>query len=301
VISVVVCTHNRPELLSRCLRSLARQTVGKDNYEIIVVDNASTDETSQVIRDILESEPNFRSCVEERRGANHSRNAGACLAQGEYLAFIDDDAVAYDDWVAAIMDFSLRYPEVAAFGGPYDAYCSIPLPDWFPPEYGTLFLGEEERPIRVGDEWITGTNLIVRKDAFKAAGGFHDKLGSVKDGVFYYGEEIRLIVELSRAGNGIYYVPSIRVRHFIRDEKINLKYLILSGYRVGRTSSLTVGIKKPVWSHLAGVIIAVAKGALAISTGNGTPLKRKTYYALYPIMYEFAALVESVVSRTTND
>ncbi len=301
MISIIVCTHNRAELLSRCLRSLARQTVGKENYEVIVVDNASTDGTSQVVREVLKSEPNFSSCVEVRRGANYSRNAGARLAQGEYLAFIDDDAFAYDDWIATILDFSSRHPEVTAFGGPYDAYSSVPLPDWFPPEYGTLFLGVEERPIRVGDEWITGTNLIVRKDAFKATGGFHDKLGSVKNGIFYYGEEIRLIVELSRAGYEIYYVPSIRVRHFIRDEKINLKHLILTGYQVGRTSSLTVGVKKPIWRHLAGVFIAVAKGVLAISTCNRTPVKRKTYYALYPILYELAALVESVASRTTDD
>jgi len=292
MISVVVCTYNRSELLSKCLRSLVQQSLNKDLYEVIVADNNSTDDTQKILQEFILKEPNFRSCHEDRKGANHARNAGCRIARGEYIAFIDDDAVAYPDWLSNILEFIERHPEVVVFGGPYDAYSLVHKPTWFPPEYGMLSLGNEERPIKIGAEWVTGTNLIVRKNAFFRVGGFHEKLGSVEKGIFYFGEEIRLLIDFSEHGHTIYYVPTVRVKHLIRTDKMNLKYLLVSGYRMGRNHCLTLNVKRSLLSHLVSLADAGLKALFKILACNKVPIKRKLYYAFYPLFYQTGSIVE---------
>jgi len=297
MLSVVVCTYNRADILSECLRSLAAQSLGKEQYEVIIADNNSTDTTGDVVREYLLRELNFRVCHERKAGANHARNTGAGIAGGEYLVFIDDDAVAYPDWLQKIQEFIVRQPQVALFGGPYEAYSYLPGPDWFPPEYGSLYLGDEERPVRFGAEWITGTNLVVRKDAFFEVGGFHHLLGSVKNGTFYFGEESRLIVDLKERGHIPYYVPTVRVKHLIRHEKFSLIYLLKSYYLMGRNHCLTLNTTRTLRSHCISLAATCYKAVARILGNDSIPLKRKLYYALHPLCYELGAFVEHLARK----
>ena len=292
VISVVVCTHNRRELLSGCLRSLAQQSASKESYEVIVTDNDSSDGTRALVQEYSRKEPNFRYCHETRRGANHARNAGVAIARGSYLAFIDDDAIAAGDWLAEIQDFVKRRPEVRVFGGPYTGHSMVPAPAWFPPEYGSLTLGTEERKVEIGREWITGTNLIVESEAFRDVGGFHERLGAVEKGTFYFGEETRLLIELSSRGHDVYYVPTVQVSHLIRSDKMHLKYLLRSAYLVGLNYNLTFKVKRSPAELLLALAATVAKGCYSMVITGNTPLKRRLYYALSPVMGEMGAVVE---------
>lgn len=298
MISVVVCTYNRHELLSKCLASLADQSISKDLYEVIVADNDSNDDTMSVVQRYVEQYPNFRLCSEIRRGANHARNAGVAVAKGEYVAFIDDDALASSDWLFNIYDFLARHTDVVVFGGPYDAYSVKPTPEWFPPEYGSLYLGPLERTIEIGKEWITGTNLIVKRDAFLSVGGFHEKLGSVINGVFYFGEESRLLVDLREQDHFVYYVPTIKVKHLIRSDKMSLRYLLVSGYRMGRHHGITLNEKRSLLNHMISISAAVVKASIKIIFAIDVPFKRRLYYGLNPVFYEVGALVEYITLRT---
>lgn len=299
MISVVVCTHNRCELLSGCLRSLAQQSLDQGHYEVIVADNGSDDGTRALVEGYVRREPNFRVCHEQRRGANHARNAGAAIALGTYLAFIDDDAVASSEWLTSIREFIERHRHVLVFGGPYDAHSLVPLPAWFPPEYGVLSLGAEEREIEIGREWITGTNLIVQSEAFRRVGGFHEKLGSVENGTFYFGEETRLLIDLSALGHAVYYAPSVRVSHLIRADKMQLRYLLRSAYLVGRNHSLTFNFKRSLAELLISLAVALVKACISLVTTGKAPFKRKLYYALSPPFGEIGALVEYFSSLLT--
>lgn len=298
MLSVVVCTYNRAAILSECLRSLAKQSLGKENYEVIIVDNNSTDATGDVVHEYQHRELNFRICHECKPGANHARNTGARIAYGKYLIFIDDDAVAYSDWLQKIQEFIVRQPTVAVFGGPYEAFSKVLRPNWFPPEYGSLYLGDKERPIRFGSEWITGTNLIVRKDVFFDVGGFHHLLGSVKNGIFYFGEESRLIVDLYNRGYIPYYVPSVRVKHLIRPEKFSLFYLLKSNYLMGRNHCLTLDTARTLQSYGISLAVTFFSAVVKMLVYKPTPLKRRLYYAFYPLCYELGALIEYIVPNT---
>lgn len=299
MLSVVICTYNRSELLSKCLESLTDQTIDKKCYEVIVADNNSNDNTILVAQGYIGKLPNLKICTEEKRGANHARNAGVNIAKGEYIAFIDDDAVASPDWLSKIMEFIERHPDVNVFGGPHDAFTLDPKPGWFPPEYGIFFLGNEERPLNINAEWLIGTNLIVRKDAFVSVGGFNDKLGAVKSGTSFFqaGEETRLLVDLSEQGHVIFYAPTIKVKHLIRTDKMSLKFLLVSGYRMGRNHDITLNVKRSLLSHVVSLATTVVRAPIKIVNGGNVPVKRKLYYAFYPFYYETGAFIEYIAAH----
>lgn len=296
MISVVVCTYNRSVLLSYCLGSLLVQTLSKEQYEIIIADNNSSDDTCLIAEEFVRKESNVRICHEVKRGANHARNTGVGLARGEYVAFIDDDAVAYPDWLWNVLDFIRQHRDVVVFGGPYDAYSLVPIPEWFPPEYGKLSLGDTARPVNIGTEWITGTNLIVKKDAFLSVGGFQERLGSVENGIFYYGEETRLLIDLSGCGHSVYYVPSVKVKHLIRSDKMELKWLLNSGYTVGRRYELTFNVKRSLLSHLFDLLVSICSACFKMARPVKIPFKRRLYYAFNQVCYETGAVVEHLAT-----
>ena len=101
-ISVIVCTYNRAYLLKNCLRSLVDQLVETSTFEVIIVNNNATDDTEEVAKSFTEKYPNFRYIIEPNQGLSNARNRGYKEAKGEYVAYIDDDARAYTDWVENI-------------------------------------------------------------------------------------------------------------------------------------------------------------------------------------------------------
>jgi len=163
LLSVVVCTHNRSRLLYDCLRSLVRQTADSSVFEIIVVDNNSTDTTPEVVQAFLGKFCNVRYVREPQTGLSHARNRGMIEVEGEYVAYIDDDAQAYPDWVEKIASYIRRNRSIVAFGGPYYALSEIPLPDWFPPEYGSFDAGDKELLLNGLDIFLCGTNMVFNR------------------------------------------------------------------------------------------------------------------------------------------
>jgi len=218
-ISIVVCTFNRSQMLSKCLHSLVTQTANQDLFEVIVIDNNSTDDTSALLTDFILKFNNIKYFKECRIGLSHARNRGMLEATGKYIAYIDDDAVAYSDWVKQILHFIVRDDAgVAMFGGPYTAFSTVTIPAWFPPEYGSFTLGESIRSINAVDEFLCGTNMIFKRELLLEIGGFNTELGMVGN-MLSYGEETRLQIEIKRSGYEISYVPAIRVKHLLAQEK----------------------------------------------------------------------------------
>jgi glycosyltransferase involved in cell wall biosynthesis len=102
--TVLICTHNRASKLEGALRSLEAQTLPKERFEVIAVDNASTDDT-QAVLDACSSRAilNLRKVREMELGLDAARNRGLREAGGEIVAFLDDDARARSDWAESIL------------------------------------------------------------------------------------------------------------------------------------------------------------------------------------------------------
>lgn len=242
VISVVVCTYNRADLLPGCLQSLAEQTLDKSLYEIIVINNNSTDATQEMAEGFTARYPNFRVVVETKQGLSHARNRGYMEARGEYAAYIDDDARADKGWIEGIIDFTKRHPEVVAFGGPYTSFSLVDVPKWYKESYGSWSLGERERPIDK-TEWINGTNMVFKKPLLIELGGFHTGVG-MSGNTISYGEETNLLIKVKDRNLPVYYVPGIVVEHLVADYKMSLGWMIKSFYMSGFSALETFNLKR---------------------------------------------------------
>lgn len=291
LVSVVICTLNRSHLLRKCLESLVNQNVVGKLYEMIIVDNGSSDDTGAVVKEVTNQHEHFHYVLEERLGLSHARNRGWKEASGQYVAYIDDDAVACPDWISEIIDFIRRHPDVGIFGGPYDAFFISSRPAWFPPEYGVLYLGEQERCINKGSEWIAGSNMVIKKELFYQYGGFDEKLGMIGSKAVY-GEEVNLFLFMYDKGIQIFYVPSIRVAHLVAEYKMSLKWLLLSGYSVGRRYELTFDVNKSFIFHIVSIVKEIGGAIHLMLRPVKMPFKRRLYYSLYNLFFEFGALVE---------
>lgn len=290
-ISIVVCTYNRAMLLGCALQSLAKFDLEASLCEIIVVDNNSIDNTSHIVDEMSANISNLRYVKEANQGLSHARNRGWREARGEYVAYIDDDARACPDWLETMADFIRRRPKEEAFGGPYAAFAQVPIPQWYPPGYGSWDLGDEERVISVGKEWLNGTNMVFKRTLLERVGGFNTRLGMSGDTVAY-GEETRLLLELDRRGVPVYYVPQMKVEHLLASYKISLRWLLNSAFQNGRCARETFDRKRSLLSHLYGVGKAGGRALCRLLFSESMPLKRRVYFACRGVAAECGALVD---------
>lgn len=240
-ISVIICTFNRCVLLESALESMVRQDCEKDLFEVIVVDNASSDGTKAIF-DKYSLYPNFFYIQEKKPGLSYARNTGYKRAKGKYVAYMDDDAKADKRWINNIFAFISRHPDIVAFGGPYKGYSLAEIPKWVKEGYGTWSLGDKERPIEQ-NEWINGTNMIFKRSLLEDFGGFNTKVG-MSGTIISYGEETSLLLKIKAKNYPIFYVPDINVEHFIPEYKLSLKWMLKAHYINGFSALETFDLRK---------------------------------------------------------
>jgi glycosyltransferase involved in cell wall biosynthesis len=234
-ISAVVCTYQRPDILHRSLRSLAAQTLSPSAYEVIVVFDRTDDETGAVVDEYETDIDNLERCHDDGRGLSHARNVGFEAAEGEYVAFLDDDASADPEWLNShLRTFETVSPTPDCVGGPVRPEFETAVPWWMPPSLPGLPVrdfGEEARWLTYPDERVIGANMAYPRQFLVDAGGFPTDLGR-KDGTLLSNEET-VLQAASAAGAGIYYQPDAGVDHFIESRRLTLRYLLERHYWQG--------------------------------------------------------------------
>lgn len=254
-ISVVICTYNRAALLSGALDSICQQTLAPNRYEILVVDNASTDKTAEVVQACQDNYPNnnVRSFYEIKQGLSRARNRGWQEARGEYVAYIDDDCKVPEQWLTEAVDI-IRSVSPAMLGGPYFAFYNSPKPTWFKDEYGSHIIAGQAGEL-LPDQYLSGGNFFIRKDLLQAVGGFNSFLGMAGRSIAY-GEETALIrwVRKNQPQALIYYSPDLFVYHLVRETKWDFVWLIRQRFAQGRYGYLAFSDNQHVISlrHVLG-------------------------------------------------
>ena len=235
IISVIVCTYNRCDILNDCLQSLVYQTLNKQLFEVIVVNNNSTDETQSIAECFAIIEPNFKVVIEPNQGLSHARNHGWNEAHGEYVAFIDDDCIVPTQWLSIAKDI-VDQKSPGVFGGPYFAFYNSPKPLWFKDAYGSRIQGDNARALG-DDEYLDGGNIFFRRSLLHGLGGFDTHLG-MSGKKIAYGEETALLrlVRVKRPDQLIYYDPGLYVYHLVQAKKMNLTWAMRSRFSAGRYS-----------------------------------------------------------------
>jgi glycosyltransferase involved in cell wall biosynthesis len=237
IISVVICTYNREKYLGWLLESLEKQSAARDTYEIIIVDNNSTDATRQIAQAFCDKYDNARYSLEEAQGLSQARNRGSSESRGEYLAFIDDDAKAPENWLEVGLEtISTLSPEV--FGGPYYACFEDDKPRWAKDEYwsSTEWLGEESRWFDENSS-LTGGNLFIKRDILEKVGGFNPEFG-MSGGSLAYGEDNEIQTRLRQRfpSIGVYYNVDLYIQHYVREDKFSPWWYLQRRLKDGITS-----------------------------------------------------------------
>ena len=237
-LTVVVATYNRSQSLIRCLRSFRTQSSPRTEWEVVVVNNNSKDDTEQRFAQFAEENPNLpiRMVLEERQGLSHARNCGMAAAESPYIAIIDDDETVNRDFVRGYIEFFDAHPKVVAAGGRIVPSYEQGRPSWISPYTerpiaNPLDLGEEVRPFGRG-RCPGGGNMAVRREAIERYGAFDPSLGRTGKRLIG-GEETDFFNRLSRSGEPFYYVPTSIIYHHISPDKLTHDYFTRLSYAIG--------------------------------------------------------------------
>ena len=228
-ISAVICTYNRADYLGKAIQSLVDQSLDKDQYEIIIVNNRSTDNTEDVVCKDFAHVTNLRYFYEPIQGLSQARNTGTDKSQGKYVAFLDDDAIACDEWLERIVNaFENSELPLGSVGGKIDPIWEIPRPTWLSDEVLLLLtvLDWFDKPTILEPQyWLAGANIAFPKFLLNEMGGFQVELGR-KGNNLLSNEETVMREDIERAGYKCLYDPEIYVQHHVPAERVNKKWFM---------------------------------------------------------------------------
>ena len=241
-ISIIICTHNRADLLRDALLSIERMSVPKGcNVGLIVVDNASTDNTSDIINTFIRNKKFYvKGLFEPRLGKTYALNRAIKSAAGEVLIFVDDDHIVSNGYLDAINKALKENPS-------YNIFCGRILPNWDGTEPQWVH-DNTVYPIRpfpipcfdLGDKtveaepgrgmFIPGAgNLMLKRSVFKKIGLFSEQLGP-RGHNLSGGEDIEFIRRALKKGERLIYIPDALQYHQVKKDKLTLTYLVKKAY-----------------------------------------------------------------------
>jgi glycosyltransferase involved in cell wall biosynthesis len=225
-ISVIIPTYNRSALLRQTVETFLAQDYPPDKWELLMVDNASTDDTWSVITKLASRDDRIRGLKESRKGAHFARNSGAVAAKGEILYFTDDDMLAEPNLLSAIIEGFEADPKVASVTGKV-----LPRWDTEPPVWvlehcrnALLSLNDLGESLIVSDDdpGVFSCHQAVKRDAFMRAGGFNPDTNA---GAFTGDNETGLNIKIKQLGFRFAYVGSAVTHHMIPASRMTQSYL----------------------------------------------------------------------------
>ena len=239
-ISAIICTRNRAKYLSEAIDSLVQQSIPTADYEIVVVDNGSADNTNELVRARAQNIPNLRAVSETDPGLSHARNRGLKESIAPIAAFLDDDAIASRDWLAAILHSFATQPEAVCVGGPVEPWWEVPRPGWFPES----FIGCHHRDYGPTGRWYNypaeqpiGCNMALLRTRVLDLGGFNTVLQK-------YNDETELIARIVRSGGRLFYEPRANIRHLVSRERLDLGWQIRRHYEEGKSLAAAAALEQ---------------------------------------------------------
>lgn len=286
--SVIFCTYNREKYIYNAMKSIAEQKYPVSRYEILLINNNSTDRTEEICKKFSNDyqQVDFRYFIETNQGLSYARNRGVKESNGEIIIFVDDDATVFQHYLESIDNFFTDYPSAMACGGPIEPVYESGKPKWL--SYytnaligGALYEGKEIKPFSNG-KFPGGGNSAFRKEVFEKYGFFNVELG--RKGTSLIGaEEKDLYDRITRGKERFFYLPQMGIYHYIPEQKTTMEHFDKLTYSIGqseriRTRSLSFGVylKRLMleWVKWVASFILFTKYLIMLQPSKGTKLLR---------------------------
>lgn len=239
-VTVGICTWNRAELLNQTLAQMQQLEIPAGvQWEVLVVNNRSTDHTEEVLNRYASSLP-LVAVYEERQGKSYALNTATARARGELILWTDDDVLVDRLWLAETVAAARRRPDYAFFGGPIKPWFTRPAPKWLTDNWH--FVASAYAARDMGDEEFDfsqhrlpfGANLTIRTEAQRQH-LYNPRFGRVGASEVR-GEETQVLWEMLEAGLKGLWTPKATVQHYIPPERISMEYLIRFFHGIGQTT-----------------------------------------------------------------
>lgn len=244
--SVIVCTYNRAASLVRTLRSLQAQALSPGiDWEVIVVDNNSTDGTRSVVESFRATFPQLRYSREARQGLAFARNHGIAIARGAVLLFTDDDVAPEAEWLSRVVD-GMHAHCCDACGGFIAPVWESPPPAWLTERFHGFLAIKAERSdtyeIRPGDPLPFGANMAFRREVFDHFGLFDVARGR-RGKILASGEDGEFFERILGRGAKVMFFGDARVHHNVESFRLTKNYFRRWRYQTSRNLAESRGFQ----------------------------------------------------------
>mgnify|MGYP000973157067 CR=1 FL=1 len=230
LITVIIPTYNRAHLLPLTLDSFISQTYPKENYEIIVSDNNSTDSTKELAAQyVINSPVTVKYIFEKRQGVHYARNSAAMQSRGDILYFTDDDMIADPDLLINLVQLFSYNPKIGCVTSRILPRFEVAPPKWVQKHLINAYLSltDNDRPeqlvISENDTMVYSCHQGIKSDVFFKSGGFNPENTA---GVWIGDGETGLNIKIKAMGYLFAYISSSVIYHIIPQERMTLSYLI---------------------------------------------------------------------------
>ncbi len=234
-LTIVICTYNRAYLLQETLPTIFQQNVSIDRYQVLIVNNNSTDNTTEILDNYLNQYDNLLVVSEITQGLGFAKNAGMTAATTDWIVYLDDDAKVPYDFVKKALD-NIYKDKFQCFGGVYLPWYKYGKPKWFHDKYASN-KGKLVEFNTLEKDFISGGIMAIKKSILKKFGGFPTNLGMSGEKIAY-GEETQLQIRMRNSDIEIGYDPNWVIFHLVNRYKLSPWWFIKSSYAKGRDALL---------------------------------------------------------------
>ncbi len=223
-LTVAIPTYNRADFLRQTLAGLARQEFPRGSFEVLVIDNNSTDYTRAVVAEFAASNPAPRYVLETKQGLDYGRNRAIAEARGCIMVFADDDILMQPDWLAQLSAPLLTDTahRIGAVGGEVIPVFPDGLPPWVAEWHAPLAFRTDAGPIDAKHSPM-GANLAFPKWVFEKLGPFHTALDRAA-GNYFSGGDSEMVRRVRAAGLEVWFAPAAAVRHQMPASRTTFRY-----------------------------------------------------------------------------
>ncbi len=243
MISAIICTYNRERFLKELFASIELQTLDPGRFEVVIVDNNSTDGTKNISNQFAQDNPliTARYFFEPNQGLSFARNRGVAESNGSWLTFLDDDATLTPNFLETVLDYFEKNPDLYCIGGKILLnYETLPPPPWVSKYIVGMF--GYFNPGNKGFVFTNGTfprgsNMSFAKSVFAKLGGFNTHLGRAGSSMVG-SEEKEFFARFLKKGLKAIYLPQAVVYHSVSDERIKISSVLNHARGIGLSEKI---------------------------------------------------------------